>query len=123
MVKVAYDNFHEYLYTGIVFVHLRKAFDTVCHYILLFKLEPYDIPGVTYYLICSYLQDRKQFVSLNQTCSNLGNIQRGIPHGSSLGSLIYINNLSNAASCKPRLFADDTCFVEKATNPEIVQNN
>ena len=30
-------------------------------------------------LICSYLQDRKQFASLNQTRSDLGIIQLGVP--------------------------------------------
>ena len=76
-------------------------------------------------MICSYLQDQRQFVSLNQTCSDLGNIQLGVLQGSSLGLLFYLiynNGLSNTVSCKPRLFAKDTCLVEKATSPEILQN-
>ena len=126
VVKAAYDNIHENLYTGLVFVVLRKAFDTVCHQILSSKLEHYRIQGTTYNLICFYLQDRKQFVSLNQTRSDLDNIQFGLTQGLSLGPLffpIYINDFSYAVSCKPRLFADDTCLVEKAISSEILQNN
>ena len=125
VATATYDNIHENLYTGLFFVDLRKAFDTVCHQILLSKLEYHGIRGATYYLICSYLQNRKQFVSRYQARSDLGNIQIGVPQGSSilpLFFLIYINDLSNAVSCKPRLVAEDTCLVEKATSPEILQN-
>ena len=109
---------------GLVFVHLRKAFDTVCHQIILTILKHCGIRGLTEHygnLICSYLQDRKWFVSPNQTRSDLGNIQLRVPKGSSLGPLfflIYINDLSNAVSCKSRFFTDDICVVEKATSPE-----
>ena len=95
VVEAAYDNIHENLYTGLVFVDLRKAFNTFCHKILLSKLEHYGIRGATYKLICFYLQDQRQLVSLNQTRSDLGNIQLGVLQRSFLGPLfflIYIND-------------------------------
>ena len=79
VVTAAYDNIDENLYTGLVFVDLRKAFDTVCHQILLSKVDLYGIRGATYNLIYPFLQDRKQFMSLNQTRYDLGNIQLGVP--------------------------------------------
>ena len=46
VVTAAYDNIHENLYTGLFFVDLRKAFDTVCHQILLSKLKYHGIRRV-----------------------------------------------------------------------------
>ena len=70
---------------------------------------------------------RSKAVCLSQSNSLLlRQIQLGVPHCSSLGLLfflIYFNDLSIAVSCKPRLFADDTCQVKNATSPEILQNN
>ena len=37
----------------------------------------------------------------------------GVPQGSILGPLfyiVYVNDIYTALSCKPRLFADDTCL-------------
>ena len=48
VVTAIYDNIHENLYTGLVFVDLRKAFDSVCRQNLLSKLEHYGIRGATY---------------------------------------------------------------------------
>ena len=84
------------IFSGLLLIDLRKAFDTVCHQTLLIKMEHYGIRGVAYNLVNCYLHDRKQFVALNQTCSKTNKIHYGVPQGSSLGPLfflIYINDL------------------------------
>ena len=98
----------------LVFIDLRKAFDTVSHNILLQKLYHCGIRGPAHKLIESYLTSRKQFVSIDNVNSSAQSINIGVPQGSILGPLlflIYINDFPNAISSKPRLFADDTCVM------------
>ena len=122
VVTTIYDNIYEKLFSGLLLIDLRKAFDTVCYQTLLIKMEHYGIRGVAYNLVNSYLRDRKQFVALNQTRSK--QIKYGVPQGSSLGPLfflIYINDLKTAANCNPRLFADDTCPIVTAPSISLLQ--
>ena len=95
-----------------IFVDLQKAFDTVNHRILLSKFEHYGIRGCALEWFRSYLSDRKQYVSVNGSNSNLLYITCGVPQGSVLGPLlflIYINDLPNASKKLAfYLFADDT---------------
>ena len=95
-----------------VFIDLRKACDTVNHNILLTKLEHYGIRDNILKWFQSYLSDRKQYVSINGTSSQLLNITCGVPQGSVLGPLLfllYINDLPNVSEILEfSLFADDT---------------
>jgi len=57
------------MYSCLVFLDLRKAFDTVTHNILLTKLDHYGIGDNGYNLLQSYLQNRQQYVSINNYTS------------------------------------------------------
>ena len=91
---------------------LQKAFYTVDHEILLYKLDYYGILGISNNWFKSYLSNRKQFVSINGYDSGLAEIKCGVPQGSVLGPLLfllYINDLNQAIKfCKVHHFADDT---------------
>ena len=58
VVTTTYDNINKMLYTLLIFIDYRKAFDTVCHKILLSKLEHFGIRGPALNLISSYLNHR-----------------------------------------------------------------
>ena len=75
-----------------VFIDLSKAFDTVDHNILLKKLDYYGINGKTKRWFESYLQNRKQYVSFNNgKFTKLLKISCGVPQGSILGPLLFLN--------------------------------
>ena len=98
-----------------IYLDLKKAFDTVDHPILFDKLYHYGIRGNALELFKSYLSNRKQYVSCNNTSSHITTIEYGVPQGSVLGPLlfiIYVNDIVNAVQeMKIRLFADDTAFL------------
>ena len=118
-----YDNVNNNLYTGLILLDFKKAFDTVYNSLLLHKLEHCCITGIAHNLIKSFLSNRYQYESHQNFHSKLLINHFGVPQGSTIGPLlllIYVNDLPNALSSTPRLFADDTCLVIHATNSIIL---
>ena len=113
VTSLCYDSIQTQKFTALLLMDFQKAFDTVSHKILLKKLYHYGVRGPAYTLMESYLSERNQNISLNNCTSPITVIKTGVPQGSILGPLLYlrVNDICNALSCKPRLFADDTCLI------------
>ena len=75
---------------GLVFIDLKKAFDTVDHDILCKKLELYGVQQRELSWFRSYLSNRKQFCRVNGVGSDIGEIEVGVPQGSCLGPLLLL---------------------------------
>ena len=109
-----------------IFIDLTKAFDTVNHSILIEKLDNYGISGNSNKLMKSYLDNRFQYVDVNNTKSSCKRISCGVPQGSVLGPLLfllYINDLPNCSKLGNfRIFADDTAIFFYCDDPNQLSN-
>ena len=97
---------------GVVFIDLKKAFDTIDHEIILRKLTCYGFDTHTLKWFESYFSNRYQKCNVNGHLSNPLPVTCGVPQDSIIGCLlflIYINDLPSCLSVgSPRMFADDT---------------
>jgi len=73
-----------------IFLDLSKAFDTVNHQILLQRLCRYGIRGDPLQLFKSYLENRTQYVEVENIKSNPLSIQCGVPQGATLGARLFL---------------------------------
>ena len=73
---------------GVIFVDFKKAFDTVDHNVLQFKLLAVGITGEFYKWIESYFINRTQYVIINGERSSRF-VEVSVPQGSLLWPRLY----------------------------------
>ena len=99
----------------VVYLDVRKAFDSVPHCELLLKLRKAGIVGDLWDFFHEYLTSRLQCVAINSATSSMARVKSGVPQGSILGPLLFILYINDIPEWVPMLkafsFADDTKLI------------
>ena len=107
------NNLNEKKISFLLFLDLKKAFDSISQSILLRKLYLYVFWGPSFNLLQSYLTNRSICTKMDGKLSKPISIQYGIPQESVLGLLlflIFVNDFPNVSKFDTTLFSDDTNF-------------
>ena len=126
LISVIYDWLYALdngLEVCVVFFDVQKAFNSVPHLPLLQKLEEIGINQFILKWVQSYLTERKQYVAVEGSSSNILQVLSGVPQGSVLGPLLFIIYLNDVVSCisavsKINLFADDIALYRVINSPD-----
>ena len=110
----------------VVYIDFAKAFDTVSHPKLLYRLRQYGIGGCLLSWIQNFLSDRTQTTRVGNRVSAVVDLLSGTIQGSGIGPLLfitYINELADiltAYNVTVKLFADDVkLYAEISTDVNI----
>ena len=122
------EDWRECLDTGLdviaVFLDLSKAFDTVDHELLAYKLEYYNFDNSSLNLIKDYLVNRSIKINVNGTFCHSQPLKIGVHQGSVLGPLLFIifynDLLFLHTHAKPTVLADDTTITASGKNTELI---
>jgi hypothetical protein len=109
--------------TGAIFLDVAKAFDTVWHDGLVYKLHAAGVPMAMVRLLNSFLNRR---VFHAKILSTQREIQAGVPQGSVLSPTLYAiftADIPKPDNTKIALYADDTAILVRSWSPEIISRD
>ena len=113
------------LVSDLILFDFSKAFDMVCHSVLLEKLSCLGFRDQVIDWIRDFLVGRTMKVIVKDAQSETAEVLSGVPQGSVLGPvlfLLFINYVAANLTCKYKIFADDlkvyTCIDPNADSEE-----
>ena len=112
LLSKIYKNAERGLPTQCVFLDFRKAFDSVCHDVLLDKLKRIGLNDATILIFKNYLDNRSIMTTINGVSSNESRVSFGVPQGSVLGPVLFSIFINDLPECVRHsdiiLYADDS---------------
>ena len=119
----ALDNKHQ---IEVIYMDIRKAFDTVPHKRLMLKINHLGINDKLLFWIKDFLDQRLQHVKIMDNISSSKQVISGIPQGTVLGPILfimYINDLPDNITSHLFMFADDTKIYKKSNEHYDLQDD
>lgn len=117
-IEKIYASVDKKKYVAVLSIDLEKAFDSVNHKNLLYKLSKLGINDIQMKLFESFLLDRKQVTTVNGEISTEETSRNGVPQGSKISAtafLLYINEMLNLPlKSSAQLYADDGLLISVA---------
>ncbi len=92
--------------TDVIYLDFAKAFDSIPHDEILYKLWLTGITGPLWMWFREYLRNRSHFVEIDGFASKLLPVRSGVSQGSVLGPLlflVYVNDIPSLFLCLPCL--------------------
>ena len=100
-----------------ILADFSKAFDTICFKNLITKMSKLGFSRDFLIWTFNYIMHRKQLAQIDDTCSEVKNVNCGVPQGSILGPMIfniYVADLQENVNVECFQYADDTTIYDHA---------
>lgn len=111
--------------TGVVLLDIEKAFDSIWHDGLIYKLIKMKIPTYLMRLINAFIRNRHFAVHINNSASNNINIPAGLAQGTCISPLLYslyVADMPSDDKVNTALYADDTAIYTAAKQSNTIVN-